>query len=305
MDEIIQNQAYPNVFGISGRKRHGKDFFSKILLRTRQDTGLSPDFTIVHFAGELKRQAGIVFGLTYGQLDGSQKESLLPEPIEMDSFLEAMSLESGLDLKPAGFIAKTPREVMQALGTEYVRRIKPSYWVDVVLDKIAACKGNVLVPDTRFPNEADAIRSVGGKVIKIQRLDLPETLDGHSSETEMEKIDPDLLLGTITDNFWLQNFAAKNIVDGHFGVAQRYDYRKVQRALAELKGGGDTRDIASLLNRPYVEVESLLEYYKVSCVNCLGYRYLDEHYNVWRGQLTEKLTPCHLCKPNPEAQLLS
>jgi hypothetical protein len=298
-------QLPPNVFGISGPKRHGKDTFSKFLVRARQELGLYPDFTIAHFAGELKRQAGVVFGLSYEQLDGSQKEAPFPEPVEMDRFLEEMSLESGLDIKPAGIIAKTPREIMQCLGTEYVRRAQQSYWVDIILKKVDVLGGHVLVSDTRFPNEADALRSIGGKVIKVQRLDLPCTGDGHSSETEMEKIVPDLLLGTMTDDFRLQTRVAHYIASGRFDLAQGYDYRKIERALAEFRGGANTRDVAGILSMSFMDAEWVLDYYKVNCTNCLGYRYLDDEHNVWRGQSSESLTACDICNLNAEANRLS
>jgi hypothetical protein len=303
--QLTFDYPLPQVFGILGRKRHGKDTFSRFMSRARRELGITPEYTIVHFAGELKRQAGIVFGLNHEQLDGHDKEKPLEQPITMDDYLDAMRRESGLaGIQAAGMVARTPREVMQYLGTEYVRRCQDSYWIDVVLNKIRECKGYVLVPDTRYPNEAAALRSLGGLVLKIRRLDMPESEDAHSSETAMESIEPDLFLGTITDNFGLQTRVAEALVQGLLSATKRYDYRAVERALAEYDGGATTRDVAELLGATLDEAEFVLSYYKRSCTECLGYRYTDGDSNVWRGQSTEKLNPCQICNLHPDASTL-
>jgi hypothetical protein len=55
----------------------------------------------------------------------------------------------------------------------------------------------VVIPDVRFKNEIEAIKNVaGGKVVRISRPASPTTLIGraakHSSETELQAIDPKL-----------------------------------------------------------------------------------------------------------------
>jgi len=279
-----------NVYGISGLKGHGKDSLAKAI------QGESGDFRITHFAFELKRLGGVIFGLTDAQMhDQLLKELPLPEPVHMDEFLPAMREQTGLDIQPAEKVANTPREVLQYLGTEYVRRARQSYWVDCVLKEIMDVGDFFLVPDTRYPNEADALRSIGGKVIKVKRIDIPEHTDGHSSETEMAKIDPDLLLGTVTGGFGLQSKVAALIARGQFEEAKKYDYRRIERALAEFRAGGTTRDVAHTLELHLVDAEFVLDYYKINCKRCLGYRrFIDGELD--RGQVGFEIMSCQDCK---------
>jgi hypothetical protein len=55
----------------------------------------------------------------------------------------------------------------------------------------------VVIPDVRFQHEVDIIKSIGGSMWKVVRPSL-NNVDLHPSETEMEKIVPDLTI--INDN---------------------------------------------------------------------------------------------------------
>ena len=156
-------------------------------------------FETTHFADPLKHMAMQVFGLSETQLyDDVLKETPLTSPIVMDLYVEAMSLATALTIKPAGRIARTPREVAQFFGTDYVRAAKDDYWVQRTVDglkqpirgidgKVTAaarrrglCR-RILISDTRFPNEVEALRAVGGLIIKIVRIDVPVASDEHKS----------------------------------------------------------------------------------------------------------------------------
>lgn len=245
-----------NVFGISGQKGHGKDTLARLMQKECES------FHITHFAAELKRLSKLIFGLTDAQMhDQDLKEAPLGRPVEMDSFVPYMQSRTGLSIQPCGKIAKTPREVLQFFGTEYVRRARDSYWVDCVLREVHEKVDFVLVPDTRYLNEMEALRRIGGKVIKVQRLGLPEGTDGHTSETEMAKINPDLFLATVTDNFALQTKVAKLISEGRFEEAKKYDYRSIEPALKAFKEGDSSFDFADYVNLELVEAEEVLNYY--------------------------------------------
>lgn len=61
------------------------------------------------------------------------------------------------------------RRFQRYFGTECVRDgIDPNYWVEYVR-KQAAHEDNVVIPDMRFWNEADAVRKWGGKTVLITR----------------------------------------------------------------------------------------------------------------------------------------
>jgi hypothetical protein len=267
------------VYGISGSKGHGKDTFARLVLEAIERHGESrrkverprrgqpkKTFTVAPWAGALKRIAGRVFGLTHEQMhDPSLKEAPLKAPIQMDMFVQAMISETGLNIQPAKLIAHSPRELMQYLGTEYVRKAQDDYWVQRLLADIRE-ERRVLVPDTRFINEAKAIWSVGGKIIKVVRIDAPENKDGHASETESSGIKPDLLLGVRTGDLSLPKRVAYLIACGKFDAACRYDYRLATQAMEAYVSGTSAEESARLLGQnhkhPYV-LYNLLDYYGV------------------------------------------
>lgn len=127
-----------NVIGVSGKARAGKD----TLFAIAEKDG----FIKLSFAEELKRQAREDFGLTNEQTDGSLKEV----PTDL------------LD-------GNTPRSCLIELGNLY-RRYRPTFWVDIVVNKIKANpSGKFMVTDVRYPNEADALREVGGIILRLER----------------------------------------------------------------------------------------------------------------------------------------
>lgn len=98
------------------------------------------------------------------------------------------------DLKGASseyFGGRTPRHAMQTLGTEWGRKlIHPDLWTNTEMEKSAPFD-HVVFDDCRFPNEVAAIKMAGGRVIEIERPDLPTKMD-HASENQ--KLDVDAIV---------------------------------------------------------------------------------------------------------------
>jgi hypothetical protein len=194
--------------------------------------------------------------------DPALKEAALKAPIQMDMFVQAMRAETGLNIQPAGKTAHSPRELMQYLGTEYVRKAQDDYWVQRLLADVLR-KRRVLVPDTRFINEAEALRSMGGKIIKILRIDAPENKDGHASETESSGIQPDLLIGVRTGDLSLPQRVASLIACGKFKAACKYDYRNAAKVMRAYASGVSAEESARLLNAGPPVLYNLLDYYGI------------------------------------------
>lgn len=75
----------------------------------------------------------------------------------------------------------TARHAMQTLGTEWGRKhLGEDFWVKRWMSGVKDY-AFVVVDDVRFPNEVDAVRSLGGKVIRVCRESC-ELGDGHASE---------------------------------------------------------------------------------------------------------------------------
>jgi hypothetical protein len=92
------------------------------------------------------------------------------------------------------------RALLQRMGTEAGRDIHgDDCWIRLAERKVAAAPGNVVITDCRFANEADAIRSWGGLVVRIER-DGVTACNEHASERL--DFEPDAVLrndGTIDE----------------------------------------------------------------------------------------------------------
>lgn len=87
--------------------------------------------------------------------------------------------------------AKYPdlREFLQLLGTEVGRNlISDNVWVDATFARIereCGLDADIVITDTRFPNEADAIRQRGGYLVRVDRPGVGP-VNEHPSETSLE-----------------------------------------------------------------------------------------------------------------------
>lgn len=75
------------------------------------------------------------------------------------------------------------RALLQRAGTEAGREVLgPDVWVDAWAARVGRppLDGSVVAPDVRFPNEALAVRDLGGVVVRVVRPGLVP--DGHASE---------------------------------------------------------------------------------------------------------------------------
>jgi len=264
------------LYGVSGRKGHGKDTFANLVLEAnkRQSIGHMLDqaprrvqkqktFTVTHFADGLKRIALRIFRLKEAQMyDGTLKEIPFTSPIDMDMYLPLMRLETGLDIQSANKVAHSPREIMQFFGTDYVRRAQDDYWIRRLLVDVQDNR-RVLIPDTRFPNEAEAIKTAGGRIIKIVRVGMLDN-STHPSETEIDKINPDLLLYVRTGDLSLPQRIATLISLGKFKAAQKYDYRIAKPAMESYASGKSAEDSVHLLGlKSCAVLYTLLNYYGI------------------------------------------
>lgn len=106
---------------------------------------------------------------------------------------------------------QSPRVAMQLLGTEFGRALHPDFWSNIWRDRAADMIANdgvgVVVDDCRFPNEAAAVRGLGGFVVEIvsdAASDVSVGLAGHVSEAQ--DFDPDIIV--VNDGIDLARFHA-------------------------------------------------------------------------------------------------
>ena len=120
------------------------------------------------------------------------------------------------DLKerPVGWIGKSPRELLQLLGTEFGRNlIREDIWIRRAMETIGAVAvGNehagCVITDVRFDNEAEAIRQAGGMIFEVVRPGstcLKSAAATHSSERGIGR---QHILATIVNDGSLDDLAA-------------------------------------------------------------------------------------------------
>lgn len=105
-------------------------------------------------------------GIIAEELGNACQVEAFADPIK--AMLNAVGVDCSDHLKDKvhPVFKKTPRELMNLLGTEWGRKmIHPDIWADILHNKRDS---NVLVvSDVRMENEADSIRSRGGVIIHI------------------------------------------------------------------------------------------------------------------------------------------
>lgn len=140
------------IIGICGLISSGKDSVADILVQEK-------NFKKISFADKLKDGVATVFGWDRSMLEGKTSTSRDWRE-EKDDFWSA---ELGKDI--------SPRLVLQLFGTECMRQgFYDGIWVSLVKKHIIDNpKQNFVIPDVRFPNEANMIKSIHGEVWRIRR----------------------------------------------------------------------------------------------------------------------------------------
>lgn len=157
----------PQIIGVLGVAGSGKTLVAKRLVNHY-------GYTRTRLADPMKRMLKYGLGLSDEELDGDKKMA----PMER-------------------FGGVTPRHMMQTLGTEWGRyRIYSDIWVDAWRDMVARTEGSVVVDDVRFPNEAKAIKEMGGVLWRVFRPDVGMML--HPSETSSGEIEVDATINNVT-----------------------------------------------------------------------------------------------------------
>lgn len=163
------------IIGIAGKARSGKDTIANYLWREY-------GFTRLAFADPVKLAAQQMFGLSHDQTwEDSYKEVEIP------------------------FWGMSPRRMFQLLGTEAGRNVfGHDLWIKRLAYSMSILPADdIVVPDVRFNDEADFIRSQGGLVVHLERPD-GKAIEhaSHASEAGVERKAEDWTLfnqGTLGD----------------------------------------------------------------------------------------------------------
>ena len=176
MPEVKESKSFlecksPVLWGICGGMHHGKSTVANYLVQ-------SHDFAEYAFATPLKEGCRWLFGLTTDQLYGEAKDH--PDP----------------------FWGVTPRYILQQVGTDVFRKQLKRYlpgiscthtlWIENFVRWFHNHPGvNVCVSDVRFPDEAQCVTGLQGKVVRVVRkalLNRSSSQHQHASEQSLTSI---------------------------------------------------------------------------------------------------------------------
>ena len=157
------------LIGLVGTKGVGKDTVGDYL------TG----YTKRAFATPIKEACAILFNVPITSFEGELKEV----PIKKHKM--------------------SPRQMLQLVGTDMFReKVHAKFWIRHFQDWYAlhGVDRNVVVTDVRFQNEVDAIKALGGVVVRILR---PESNGGQpTTDTHITEKGVAELRGV---NYWINN----------------------------------------------------------------------------------------------------
>lgn len=145
------------IIGIVGLIGSGKDTIADYLQNIHQ-------FRRESFAHTLKDAVASVFGWDRELLEGRTRESREWREQVDPWWAKRLNMPN-----------LTPRYVLQVWGTEVARRsFHDDIWIASLENKLRRTTDDVVISDCRFPNEIQAIKNVGGIVIRVVRGPEPE-----------------------------------------------------------------------------------------------------------------------------------
>jgi hypothetical protein len=148
------------IIGICGFIGSGKDTVADYLVNFHE-------FRRESFASTLKDAVAAVFGWDRTLLEGRTKEAREWREQVDPWWAERLAMPT-----------LTPRWVLQYWGTEVCRKaFHDDIWIASLENKLRNSKDNVVISDCRFPNEIQSIRDAGGKIVWVQRGELPDWYD--------------------------------------------------------------------------------------------------------------------------------
>ena len=172
--------------GISGKANAGKDSIADYLVLCGWKQKVS-------FAGNLKRICSEAFDI---DIDTFNDQELKKKPfdeaftISHEKASEVVKLafgENKLFLWDAMTIINTPRELLQEVGTDLLRMVDEDCHVEIFKRFAGDDLSGLIIPDVRFPNEAEFVLRSGGVLIRVDRPVEFLTTNNHISETSLDE----------------------------------------------------------------------------------------------------------------------
>lgn len=177
------------VIGLSGVRGSGKSTAFNIIKRN------FPEWEEFTFARHLKDTCSKAFNIPVDYFeDASLKEEKLEKPVTVDfGPIAIISREFGVGMLSFEKVSlTTPRQILQYVGTEVLRRNNPMIHIEKALNALPK-EGYFISTSTRFINEFSALEEKFGDMffpLYISRSDAEENAGTHRSERQPKKLKP-------------------------------------------------------------------------------------------------------------------
>lgn len=194
---------------ISGKKKHGKNYFANMIKDILIHDDIS--FTETAFATPIKEFCENTLGIPMEDME-TQEGKLKATHIRWSDVSEAISQKFGKgswfdDPSYEGHYpvwvpsndSITIRELLQIIGTDLFReQLYGPIWAEAPFRKKHKVKIHthhhsqevtpdvVLIPDCRFPNEVEEAKKHGAILVRVVRDDLEDDGDAHESEVALD-----------------------------------------------------------------------------------------------------------------------
>ena len=183
---LTTTTEYPRLIGLSGWARAGKD---TVAARLVSEHG----YTKIGWA-DLLRACVVALDPVVG-LEYQAPRAFGPRdqvPYRLVRYTEVLDRYGYEGAKSSPF-AEECRGALQKMGTEVGRNLLGAdIWVQATMNSLDPAKRYVFI-DCRFPNEADAVRDAGGKVLRVRREGVGPAND-HASETSLDDYRFDVII---------------------------------------------------------------------------------------------------------------
>ena len=209
--------------GLAGLKFNGKDTCAGII------QAINPKIEILHYADYLKESVSQIFCVNLDNINDPSKKELpfIFGPIFIDQYLEEMKEVYRLNILPRIKFAHNIRELLQYVGTDYVRSVSPNYWID----HLDLSGKYWAASDIRFPNELKKVEDNGGITIWVNRINYPNKSDGHASENSISAEDCGIEIGIKENDFRIVKMLAKTLRYARVGDHYKYSYNYIKYVL--------------------------------------------------------------------------
>lgn len=182
----------PILIGLTGPAGSGKDSAADALVHLA-------GFTKLAFADALRAEVCAAFGVPLQYLTARETKEHPIQALALNRCM-VMGFLAALREQGAGLdedAPRSPRQIMQWWGTEFRRAKDTSYWISRAMQRIKRLHKqgkSVVVTDVRFPDEAEAVRSMGGLIWQVWRPGVDVADGAHASETHGREFSPEYVI---------------------------------------------------------------------------------------------------------------